>query len=68
MSDQQNNVNRFAGPEMIKDRDHLSGIPQAGSDNQQGSQSEQSQRGNRQQGATKRQRDEFEYHNPRQYS
>lgn len=64
--DQNNNVTRFAGPSMIQDSDHLSGIPQVQDDNA-GRQSQQGKSGGAKKG-TKAQGSDFEYQNPRQYS
>ena len=69
MTQVQNNVARFAGPSMIQDSDHMSGIPQVQDDRGQGArQSEQGQSNDRQQGSDSRRGKKFEYQNPRQYS
>lgn len=68
MAQQQNNLDRFAGPSMIQDNDHCAGIPQVQDGNAQAArQVDQSQRPNRQQGGERR-RAEFVYENPRQVS
>jgi hypothetical protein len=67
MAQVQNNVTRFAGPSMIQDSHHMSGIPQVQDDSQGVRQSDQGQSEGRQQGSENR-RSQFEYENPRQYS
>ena len=64
----QSNLTRFAGPSMIQDADHMSGIPQVQDQNGQGRQYEQGQSDLRQQGSDSGRKGNFEYHNPRQYS
>jgi hypothetical protein len=66
---QTNNVTRFAGPDMIQDFHHMSGIPQVQEEsNKGGRQSQQGQSDRRQQGSNGGNGGQFEYHNPRQYS
>jgi hypothetical protein len=65
MSQAQNNRERFAGPHMIQDMDHMAHIPPVEQTREQGArQSDQKSSENRQSGAGKRQK--FEYQNPRQ--
>jgi hypothetical protein len=63
----QNKLTRFAGPSMIKDVDHMSGIPQVQDENNtNGRQAQQGQSGR----LAKNSKDgrAFEYQNPRQYT
>jgi hypothetical protein len=50
MAEDKREATRFDGPYMIQDRDHMSGIAQAGGDDGGGRQADQSHRGGRQQG------------------
>ncbi len=70
MTNTQSNLPRFAGPALIQESDHLSGLPQvqtttrnAGRQAEQGGSNRSNKKGSRVQSAN-----EFEYQNPRQYS
>ncbi|QOV89895.1 hypothetical protein [Humisphaera borealis] len=68
MSQVQNNVTRFAGPSMIQDSHHMSGIPQVQDDKRQvARQSEQGQSTRSKKGSKQNQGGDFDYQNPRQY-
>ncbi|HEX8911738.1 MAG TPA: hypothetical protein VF796_05220 [Humisphaera sp.] len=68
MAQAQTNAARFAGPDMIHDADHNSGIVPV-QDATQGSRQSQQGSADRRQKASKEQgAGDFEYHNPRQYS
>ena len=69
MAQVQNDVTRFAGPDMIQDFHHMSGIPQVQEESERGGrQSQQGKSDSRKKGSKTRRDGEFEYHNPRQYS
>jgi hypothetical protein len=67
MAQEQTKLPRFAGPSLIHDLDHLSGIPQVQDDenrnDHQAQQGRSERNGSKNQGANT-----FEYQNPRQYS
>lgn len=64
MAQEQTKLNRFAGPSMIHEVDHTSGIPQVQDQNKDNRQAQQGQSGTN--GTNGRR--SFEYQNPRQYS
>jgi hypothetical protein len=66
MAQAENNVARFAGPSMIQDSDHLSGIPEV--QNEDARQVRQAEQGQSERKSTVNRDGQFEYHNPRQYS